>query len=94
MLSGKGRTVLLHCDEITERRGPWSAPRTAAGAEGAATLVNPLLAPLFVPSPRRPRQNKDINQGSLSQPGFVFGSKAVVRSYYLNKVHLIGFQIN
>lgn len=56
-----------YCFWWNKRRGPWSAPRTAAGAEGAARPLQWILP--FVRGPCRPRQNKDFYQGSLPSSG-------------------------
>lgn len=88
---GAGRS---YCFLVRLRRGGlWSAPRTAPGESGAATLVNPLSSsPLFPAPAGQGRTKTSIKARFPDQPGFLFGSKATVRNYYLTKVHLTGFQ--
>lgn len=80
--SGWKRDLLLFLVELWSEKGVSttdSSRRRGRGHSGASSKPHS-----FVSSPCRPRQNKDIHRGSRLQPGFSFGSKAVVWNCYLN----------
>lgn len=93
MLRGRGRTVLLHCDEITEARAVVSTADSGRSGGRGYFSESSLSFSLCSQPPQAKAEQRHLSRLAFTA-GFVCGYKAVVRSYYLNKVHLIGFQIN